>query len=136
MKTLNINSDYIGALSSILCLIHCMLTPVFFLFQADIWFLNNEYNFSWDLLNCLFLIVSILAVHRSIRNTSNDNIKRIMFILCTSLSLLILNEIFVIFLIPEFFIYILAISLALAHIYNLNYCRCDDDNCCSKTLRN
>ena len=106
MRTLNINSDHIGALASTLCLIHCMLTPVFFLSQVDIWFLNSQYDFSWDLLNYLFLMISILAVRRSIRNTSNDNIKRIMFILCTSLSLLILNEIFVIFLIPEFFIYI------------------------------
>ena len=30
----------------------------------------------------------------------------------------------------EFYTYIAAISLSILHIYNLNYCRCEDDDCC------
>ena len=43
----------------------------------------------------------------------------------------IINEKLAWTLLPETFIYITAISLAVLHIYNLKYCQCDTDGCCN-----
>jgi len=44
---------------------------------------------------------------------------------------LIITEVFEIFSVPEFYSYITAISLSGLHIYNLKYCRCDNEECCT-----
>ena len=49
----------------------------------------------------------------------------------TVLFLLIINEKLAWTSLPETFIYVTAISLAVLHIYNLKYCQCDTDGCCN-----
>lgn len=130
MKITVINSDHLGVLSGTLCLTHCILTPLFFLYQVEI---SNQIigtTFFWHSLNYFFLIISFFAVNRSIKISTNYAIKILMLISWFLLCGLILNEQFKLFSIPEFFSYFAAISLCSLHIYNLNYCRCDDENCC------
>ena len=46
------------------------------------------------------------------------------------LTFTILNELFELYHIQEFYTYLFATTLCTIHIYNLKYCRCVDDDCC------
>ena len=135
MKTIILNSDHVGILSSCLCLTHCILTPLFFLYQIETYSLANGANFFWYTLNYFFLIISFFAVGRSIKNSSKKSIKILMLISWFFLFGLILNEQLELFIVPEFFSYSAAISLCSLHIYNLNFCRCEDENCCDNSVK-
>ena len=119
MNTPAFNSDHLGAIASTLCIIHCLISPLLFFSEL------------WQSFNYLFIIVSFFAVYRSVQNSSNLFIKILLrsfwFILC----LLILNEEFEIVSLSEAFTYTSAFSLGFLHIYNLKYCRCEDENCCN-----
>ena len=112
--TLN-NSDYIGAAAGILCIIHCIVTPLLFLINAQL------------------VAISFLAVYRSSQNTSNGVVKVLFFIFWGFLFALVLNEPLGIFRIPELFTFLSAFSLSALHVYNLKYCKCEDENCCTST---
>jgi hypothetical protein len=82
-------------------------------------------------LNYIFLAVSFIAVYYSVKNSSNLFIKVLLYLFWIWLSLLILNEEFMIFSILELYTYISAICLSVLHVYNLKYCRCDNEECCT-----
>ena len=130
MKLIIKHSDYVGASASGLCLIHCIATPILFLSQASLISISNEMLFLWQSLNFLFLAISFIAIYYSVKNSSNSYVKILLFLSWLILSCLILIELFEILSIAEFYTYIAAISLSSLHIYNLNYCRCEDDSCC------
>ena len=135
MKITLINSDHLGILSSTLCLTHCILTPIFFLYQVEI---SNQIVGSttfWQSLNYFFLLISFFAVNRSIKISSNYLIKIFMLISWFLLSGLILNEQLKLFSVPEFFSYFAAVCLCSLHVYNLNYCRCEYENCCNNSSK-
>ncbi len=130
IKIREVNSDHIGIISSILCLSHCLLTPLLIIFQLEILTIKNGPNFLWNSLNFIFLIISLFAVKISVKKTLNNYIKFIMSINWFLLFAFILNENLGFLSISEIYIYISSISLCFLHIYNLKYCRCDDENCC------
>ena len=125
-----INSDHIGILTGFVCGLHCIMTPLLFIYQIELINLNKDEIFSWQSLNYLFMIISFLAVYRSAKNSSNSIIKILMFVSWIFLSLSLLNEQFEIFRIEEFYTYLAITSICSLHFYNLRYCRCDDPNCC------
>ena len=88
-------------------------------------------NSSHNLTYIYFLAVSFIAVYYSVKNSSSLFIKVLLYLFWISLSLLILNEEFMIFSIPELYTYISAIGLSVLHVYNLKYCRCDNEECCT-----
>ena len=49
MKVAINNSDHLGIIATGLCIIHCLLTPVLFLYQVTI--ISNEITFLWLSLN-------------------------------------------------------------------------------------
>ena len=130
MKLIIKHSDYVGASASGLCLMHCIATPILFLSQASLISISNEMLFLWQSLNFLFLAISFIAIYYSVKNSSNSYVKVLFFLNWLILSALILIVLFEILSIAEFYTYIAAISLSILHIYNLNYCRCEDDSCC------
>ena len=130
MKLIIKHSDYVGASASGLCLMHCIATPILFLSQASLISISNEMLFLWQSLNFLFLAISFIAIYYSVQNSSNLYVKILFFLNWLILSTLILIELFEILSIAEFYTYIAAISLSILHIYNLNYCKCEDDSCC------
>ena len=130
MKLIIKYSDYVGASASGLCLIHCIATPILFLSQASLISISNEMLFLWQSLNFLFLAISFIAIYYSVKNSSNSYVKILLFLSWLTLSSLILIELFEILSIAEFYTYIAATSLSILHIYNLNYCQCEDDSCC------
>ena len=131
MKYILKHPDTVGAINSSLCVVHCFATPFLFLTQAQ----TSLVEFStvplwWQLLNYVFIVVSFFAVNRTVKNSSNQLVKSLLWVLWVFLSALILNEEFEIMHMPELLTYIAGISLALLHIYNLKYCQCEDENCC------
>ena len=113
MKLIIRNSDRIGVVSSGLCMLHCFATPFLFLSQSSL------------------IFISFIAIYHSVKNSTNRFIRIFLYLFWVVLSGLIINESLEIFSIPEAATYFSASSLICLHIYNLRYCRCDDEDCCA-----
>lgn len=122
-------SDRIGALASMLCIIHCIATPFIFVIQPmssqiesiPIW---------WKGMDFIFLMISFFAVYWTSKTTTKEDIKNLLWLSWVWLTVAIVNEKLVVLKLPEIMVYIPAIVLIILHIYNLKYCKCDDDGCC------
>jgi len=91
----------------------------------------HDVPFLWLSINYVFLLISSLAVYYSIQKSTKAFVKVLLFVFWFALSFLIINEGFEGFHIPEFYTYLSASSLALIHLYNLKYCTCKDEECCT-----
>ena len=131
MKLIIRNSDRIGVISSTLCMIHCFATPFLFLSQTSLIFMTVDLTISWYIINFIFLIASFIAIYYSVKNSFNKFIKIFLYFFWTILTGLIINETMGFLSIPETATYLSAFSLICLHIYNLNFCRCDNDECCT-----
>ncbi len=131
MKIIINNSDKIGVVSSSLCMLHCFATPFLFLSQSSLIFLSLDFTLPWLLINYVFLFISFIAIFFSVKNSSNKIIRVLLYLFWFLLSGLIINESLGILSIPETATYLSASSLICLHIYNLNYCRCDNEDCCA-----
>lgn len=123
--------DTLGAVASTLCVIHCLATPLIFIAHTSS---INGYETSpswWHNLDCIFLIISFLAVMRSVKNTSISFMKLLLWLSWGALFLLIINEKIQLVSLPEIMTYITALSLAVLHIYNMKYCKCKTNKCCT-----
>lgn len=125
-------SDTLGAAASILCLIHCLATPFLFVAQAYTMEAHGTSPVWWKNLDFVFLFISFLAVNRSAKNTSKKFMKPALWTSWGVLLLLLINERFNWYSLPEILTYTVAIGLAVLHIYNLRYCQCKNDKCCIK----
>tara|TARA_A100001015_G_scaffold157955_1_gene175286 strand:+ start:1192 stop:1590 length:399 start_codon:yes stop_codon:yes gene_type:complete len=130
MKIIDVNSDHVGVTASSLCMLHCFFTPLLFLSQATTVTLNQNIPFLWQSLNFLFLLISLLAIYHTVKNSSRLSVKVLLVSSWLILTSLIINEFFEISSIPELYTYASSTSLAGLHVYNLKYCRCDDEKCC------
>ncbi|RNC86397.1 MAG: MerC domain-containing protein [Winogradskyella sp.] len=129
------NSDYIGAIASTLCLIHCLATPFIFLAHSSVH--HNHGHASplwWKAFDVVFVCISFIAVFWSTRHSTNKNIKYALWASWFVLCFIIMNEHFSILAIPESAIYIPAIALVILHLYNKKYCQCNDESCCTSKL--
>ena len=131
MKLIVKNSDKIGAVSSGLCMLHCFATPFLFLSQSTLIFISVDLTLTWFVINYIFLLISFIAIYYSVKNSSNKFIRVFLYLFWAVLSGLIINESLGILFIPEIATYFSASSLICLHIYNLNYCRCDNEDCCT-----
>ena len=131
MKLIIRNSDRIGVVSSGLCMLHCFATPFLFLSQSSLIFISVDFTLTWFILNYFFLFISFIAIYHSVKNSTNRFIRIFLYLFWLVLSGLIINESLEIFSIPEAATYFSASSLICLHIYNLRYCRCDDEDCCA-----
>ncbi|MBL6649384.1 MAG: MerC domain-containing protein [Flavobacteriaceae bacterium] len=126
------SSDKYGVAASVLCMLHCSATPLLYFTQAHNLFHVNDISFLWLSMNYFFLLISSLAVYFSIQNSTKIFVKVLLFVFWLAFSFLILNEGFKGFHIPEYYTYLFASILALLHIYNLKYCKCKNEECCSQ----
>ncbi len=130
-KTSTINSDHLGVTANVLCMLHCFATPLLFFSQAQSSTLSFETPFLWQSLNYCFLIISLVAVLLSIKNSTKFIVKFFLITFWSFLSFLIINEGLEVFHIPELYTYLSASTLSFLHIYNLKYCKCKDEDCCA-----
>ena len=123
--------DSIGAIASMLCVVHCLVTPLIFIAHACCKDGCDAAPTWWKSIDFIFLTISFISIYQSTRTTTNSIMKPILWSLWSLLTFLIINENINILEIPETLNYVTAITLASFHIYNLKYCQCDE-KCCSQ----
>ena len=124
-------SDNLGILTSILCLIHCLLIPFVFTSLSTLnWFSDSIMNNSWINLDFLFLLFSFIAVLYTGQTTTKKWISRLLWFSWIVLSIVVLNEEFSWFAFPDWSIFLPSITLIFLHVYNRKYCVCTNDHCC------
>ena len=123
-------SDAIGAVSSGLCMIHCLATPVFFIAATCSASCCSAAPLWWQWLDYVFLIISFFAITHSVKSTKSNIVKYGLWVSWVGLFLFILNIQFQWVLISENIKFIPAFSLIGFHLYNIRYCQCKDDQCC------
>lgn len=130
MRLLLEKSDTFGAIASFLCMVHCFATPfVIIALQAHD---TNGYEinpFWWQNLDFILLLISLISVAYSAKNSNKRFMKVALWSCWVVLSLLILNEKLHLLSFPELGTYITSISLAGFHVYNLKYCQCISCEC-------
>ena len=122
--------DSIGAMASMLCVVHCLVTPLIFIAHTCCKDGCDAAPTWWKSIDFIFLTISFISIYQSTRTTTSNVMKPILWSLWSLLTFLIINENLNILEIPETLNYITAITLASFHIYNLKYCQCDK-KCCS-----
>ena len=124
--------DSIGAIASMLCVVHCLLTPLIVIAHSCCKEGCDAAPTWWKSIDFIFLTISFISIYQSTKTTTQDAMKPILWSFWSLLSFLIINEKIHLLEIPETISYITAITLAFFHIYNLRYCQCDE-KCCSST---
>ena len=123
-------SDAVGALSSGLCMIHCLATPIFFFATTCSATCCTAAPLWWQWMDYFFLAVSFVAVKFSTKSSNNNFIKYALWLSWIGLFILILNVKFLWLSVPENTKFIPAFSLIGFHLYNIRYCKCESEQCC------
>ena len=126
------NSDKLGIISSTLCFMHCFATPFIYMSFASLFNQNEFLSFSWKGINLIFIVFWLIAVNRSTKKTTNKIIKPIFWFSWSFLFFVLFNEEVKFIELPELVSYLSALNLAGIHVYNLKFCGCKDENCCTK----
>ena len=117
------NSDFFGALTCSLCLLHCISTPLILISFTS---LNTKLSMSyswWSNFDYVFIFISFFMVYFSSRVTTVKMMKYLFWLSWGILFLIIINEKTELFQFSEYTTYIDALALSLLHIYNLKYCK-------------
>lgn len=131
-KSIHISSDLLGALSSGLCLIHCLATPFLFIAKSCSTSCCADAPLVWSMIDFIFIGVSFFAVKWSVKTTPKGWIKIALWIAWTASFISILDEKFSLLQLPQHSIYYSAFLLIGFHLYNNKYCKCNEDSCCTK----
>ncbi len=132
MNSIILKPDAIGSLASTLCLIHCISTPFIFITQACTMSCCAESPIWWQSLDYIFIIISFFAIFRSTKTSSNKIIKILLWTVWLIFFISIMNKSIQLLNINNSFIYVIGLLLAALHLYNLKYCQCENETCCSK----
>jgi hypothetical protein len=130
MNIASLKTDYIGIIASLLCMIHCIITPFLFLAKTCSTSCCSLSPNWWRAIDFMFLVISFFAIYQTSKNTTTTWVKYALWSSWASLFLLILNENLGLIDVFAYAIYIPAILLIGLHFYNLKYCQCSDDGCC------
>ncbi|WP_172665816.1 MerC domain-containing protein [Flammeovirga sp. OC4] len=128
-------SDIFGAVTSFLCLIHCLITP--FLFIADSCSIAAADSCCesspswWRQFDYLFLFISLIAVVQSYRSSRNNIVKFLFLFSWSSLSFVILNEKMQWLSLHENTILFPSIGLIVLHLYNQRDLKSRGEECCT-----
>lgn len=129
-NTLTQKSDIVGIVASGLCLVHCLLTPVLFVAKTCSASCCAGAPSWWLWFDLAFLLVSFFAVSKTTDSTSKKWVKYGLWTSWALLALVVFNEQLGLVYLSKYISFIPAISLVGLHIYNLKYCRCNQDACC------
>jgi len=121
------NPDYVGAMASGLCMVHCLATPFIFAAHATASLSCADISpLWWKLIDYLFLIISFCAIHFSSKSSSSKWIPKTLYVLWVCLAILVVNSSFHFIPLPHALLYIPALGLSALHLYNQRYCKCED----------
>ena len=130
LNRISLPSDCIGIIASTLCAIHCIATPFLFIAKACSTTCCAEAPLWWVMIDYVFLIISFTAIYYTNKNSSVRWLKYFLWISWFLLLITILNHSIGFIYLHEKFIYIPAFSIILLHLYNLKFCKCEDETCC------
>jgi hypothetical protein len=124
-------TDKVGIIASTLCMIHCIATPFLFIATSCAASCCNASPYWWKSLDFIFLFVSVFAIYHSSKNSTKNWVKYAMWFVWTLLFVVLLNENFHLFPLFNYSIFLPPTALVTLHIYNLKYCQCKTDTCCT-----
>ena len=120
IKKIETKIDYIGAFASLLCLIHCLATPIFFIVTACSVSCCVSSPLWWKFIDYFFLFISINAIYFGTKNNPFHWLSLSLWFCWINLCLLIINESIGFITLPEKTNYIPALALVVLHLYNQN----------------
>ncbi|WP_234735129.1 MerC domain-containing protein [Tellurirhabdus bombi] len=112
-------ADYVGITGSVLCVIHCLITPVLLMTTA----LANDHALrdGYLSLDYVFIGINIIAVYSATRHNTSPLIKKALWgFLSLFVVALVLEEVSPIF---EYLAYTASAGLVVTHFANIRYCR-------------
>lgn len=124
--------DNIGIIAGFLCAVHCIATPFLFIAKACSVTCCAEAPIWWVVIDYLFLIVSAVAIYYTNKSAAPYWLKFSLWISWFLLGCSIVSHSFDITYLPKNFIYFPAFTIIFLHFYNLQFCKCQEDKCCSK----
>lgn len=127
----SIQTDFIGAGASALCLAHCAATPFLFIAKSCSTTCCTETPVWWKAIDAIFILISFAAIKKSTESSTPKLIKLSLWVSWTALALIILNEHAELLYTNEYIIYIPSLLLVALHFYNLKFCQCKENTCCS-----
>lgn len=115
------NADYIGITGSVLCIIHCIITPVIAV-SSSLLFKDSLVE-GMHLLGYLFILINGIAVYFATRNGHSDKLNRFLWaafaLFAISIVMEEFNEVF------HYLGYLGSFLLIVGHSLNLYICRRD-----------
>ena len=115
-------SDLVGICASVLCTIHCLITPFIFMSRPLMdTMLSHTHSCSasaplaWKLFDIIFLFIGLVAVYFSVKNNANPKIK---MLLCLSWMLLAFGVMTAAYF-GHWIMYSASFLLVATHFYNL-----------------
>lgn len=116
----NNKADTFGCLTSILCLIHCSISPILMMTWTATSLQTQGLNTWWSFLDYAFIIFSFFAISTATKN-NKTKIKTAFWFSWVLLLGILLNEKLKLLSLPESLIYFPTVSIILLHIYNLTF---------------
>ncbi len=136
MDRLSIPYDSIGIMASTLCTIHCVVTPFIFIAKACTATCCSDAPAWWLMIDYLFLVISFLAIFFISKNLTKKWLLTAFWTSWFVLLFTIANHSIEIINLPSYFIYLPSISIVVLHFYNLQFCKCQNETCCSAGNKN
>ena len=130
MNRVQLHYDNIGIFAGTLCAIHCIATPFIFIAKACSSTCCSEAPIWWITIDYLFLIISFIAIYYTNKSTSKYWLKLCLWGSWFLLALSIVSHTINITYLPKNFIYIPTFLIIILHLYNLKFCKCQEDTCC------
>ena len=136
MNRISLPLDSIGIIAGILCTIHCIATPFLFIAKACSATCCSEAPTWWLMIDYLFLVVSFLTILLISRNLTMIWLKTAFWISWGLLLIVIANHSINILDLSKNIIYIPSVAIIVLHIYNLQFCKCQNEKCCVNSKSN
>ncbi len=118
---LNKKPDELGMLSSALCIVHCLATPVLLTILPVSVATQSGQNW-WVWLDIFFLLISSLAVFRAVQRSPKTWLRVSMVVSWLMLCFFIINERFGSIEFPFDIVYFPALTLIFLHLVNRRHC--------------
>ena len=120
MKTvlLRQKADYVGITGSVLCIIHCLATPL--VVMSSTLLHHDAIRVGFLSLDCLFIGVNVIAVWSASRHTSPIIGIALWGLLALFAAGLLLEDVHQGF---EYIAYAASLGLVVTHLANIRYCR-------------
>ena len=134
MNKITISYDSVGIIASTLCAIHCIATPFLFIAKACTATCCSEAPSWWLMIDYIFLAVSFFAIYFINKNLTIKWLKFSFWITWVVLLFTIANHTTNLLPIPKNFIYIPSSLIIILHFYNLKFCKCQNEDCCTKDI--